>query len=97
MINHAEFVIRFDAKDGRTGETGESATFASNQRECIALGAVPGVQDGDEFIMTAYSADGGMWSDVYPSNQPALYSDNGLTATYECQGTTSDYTCTVLR
>jgi len=92
MINHGGFVMDFQAKNLRSqNSVAQSNSFPINQRKCVDLGGAD-VFEGDEIKLKAHAH----WGKTNSADRKVKYSDNGLTASYECKGTTLNFQCKLL-
>lgn len=90
IINQAGFDMNFDSQDLRTNSwVGRSSIYPVNQRQCINLGQLSGVHDGDRF-RTLVQAIGGVQN---PVDRLVKYRKNNFTATFQCKGSTTMYDC----
>lgn len=93
IINHAGFVMNYELQNSRTGGwVPKTSNYPINQNKCIDLGNTDGVQEGDEFHARVHAVLG----KTNMADRSVLYYNNGLTATYECKGTTLFYHCNLL-
>ena len=92
IINHAGFVMEFSTENTRTGSSKTSSRYPIDKTECIEPTSVDGTQDGDEFKVHVHAILG----KSQDTNRAVRYANNSLTATYECRGTTLDYSCNLL-
>jgi len=93
MLNHAAFVMWYEVEDQRTrSSVNRTKSYPINQKQCINLGETDGVQDGDQFKALVHAVAG---KNLY-ADRDFMYSDNGLTATYDCHGMTLGYHCNLL-
>jgi len=93
IMNHAGFVMWYEVENQRTGSwVDHTKHYPINQKKCINLANTDGIMEGDEF-KTKVHAIAGKKNYV---DRDLVYSDNGLTATYDCKGTTLNYHCRLL-
>jgi len=90
VMNHAGFVMDFFAIDVKTDHRVGSGTYPINQKQCVDLGdAAP---EGSEF-QVSINAHGGK---NMKGNRHVNYKKNGLSALFQCKGSTMDYHCKLL-
>jgi len=93
IMNHAGFVMWYEMENQRTASwVDHTGHYPINQKKCINLGDTDGVTEGDQFKTKVHAILG---KENYV-DRDLLYSDNGLTATYDCTGTTLSYHCKLL-
>lgn len=90
VMNHGGFVMDFQAKDVQTHSSVSSGSYPINQKQCVDLGdAAP---EGSEFKVSI-NAHAGKNVD---GNRHVNYTKNGLTALFQCKGSTLNYDCKLL-
>lgn len=90
ILNHAGFVMWYEGKNIRTGDwVAQTDHYPINQKKCITMGQTNNAQEGDVFEFKTHA----VWGKKQDVDRLVQYSDNGLTATYECRGTTLNYKC----
>jgi len=92
VINHAGFVMEFSAENTRTGGQKATGRYPIDQTQCIEPVSVDGTREGDQFKMHVHAILGKRQD----TTRDILYANNNLTATFECRGTTLDYSCKLL-
>jgi len=93
ITNHAGFVMDFQAKNLRTQSyVAQTGSYPINQMKCIDLGSTAEIMEGDELKLKVHAYLG----KKNPTDRNVEYRDNGLTAAFECKGTTLNYQCKLL-
>jgi len=93
IINHAGFVMYFEEQNIRTQSwIAHTGIYPIDQTRCIDLGTTDGVQEGDRFSTRVHAIAG----KEQPADRAVEYRNNHLKATFECQGTTFNYDCSLL-
>jgi len=93
ITNHAGFVMDFETKNLRTQAwVAKSDSYPINQMKCIDLSSTAEVLEGDEFKIKVHAHAG----KKNPTDRDVKYQANGLTAAFDCTGTTLNYHCKLL-
>jgi hypothetical protein len=94
VINHmVGLEINFKEQNQRTGDwTKKTNDFPLQIRKCVDLSTIDGVVEGDVFKTKV----GVVLGFNKFTDRDVQYSNNGLSVTYECRGTTALYACKVL-
>jgi hypothetical protein len=93
ITNHAGFVMDFETKNLRTQAwVAKSDSYPINQMKCIDLSSTAEVSEGDEFKIKVHAHAG----KKNPTDRDVKYQANGLTAAFDCTGTTLNYHCKLL-
>lgn len=90
VVNNAGFVVNFGLHDCNTAlESPDSGNFPIDQHRCMEVSKLPNVTAG-QIVRLSTDAVAGKRALA----EPALrYSPSSNVATFECKGTTMDYTC----
>ena len=91
--NAAGFVMHFDLKDLDTDEISQdSGTFDIDQSKCLNLNDVAHISNNDLIMCRAHAVAG----ESNDCTDAVRFSVNSTeTATFQCKGTTLDYSCTL--
>lgn len=90
VMNHGGFVMDFQAKDVHTHNSVGSGSYSVNQKQCVDLGdAGP---EGSEFKVAVNAHAGNKEN----ANRHVTYTKNGLSALFQCKGSTLNYYCKLL-
>jgi len=93
VTNHAGFVMDYQLKNLRTQSwVAQSSSYPINQMKCLDLSSTAGVLEEDEFKIKVHAYLGKQ----NPTDRNVKYANNGLTAAFECTGTTLNFKCKLL-
>jgi len=85
--------LHYDAKDQRTGQwVGQSEDFPIAQKRCLDLSVVSDIEDGDKFQTSVHAVLG----KTRPTDREVQYQEGGPDVTFECRGTTLNFSCNLI-
>lgn len=93
VLNHAAFVLNFDAQNLRTeGWMGKSRNLPVTDKHCLDLKDTVDVKEGDAFQTKIHAVAG----KNYQPRRVVEYSADGFEVTFSCRGTTLNFKCEVI-
>lgn len=93
IMNHAGFVMYYEVQNSKSHQAvATSSRYPIDVMKCTDLSATSGVKDGDILQMNVHAIAG----KTEGADRMVQFKKNNMAATFECTGTTLDYSCKLM-